>query len=165
MSDWFYFALRQEARFWSHVRREAGCWEWQSGVDKDGYGKFSVSLPRANGKQQQKHVRAHRLALLLTGRDVPAGALVLHECDNPRCCNPAHLTVGTQRRNRRDAAARGRTARGERHPQAKVTAEDVVEIRRRALLGVPTKLIASRFGLSKVQVRHIVTRRNWRHVG
>lgn len=54
-------------------------------------------------------IAAHRLAYMLAhGEDIPAGALVLHGCDVPACCNPAHLRLGTHADNQRDAIQRGR---------------------------------------------------------
>lgn len=65
--SWVEHARAQAERFWSKVRRGSPttCWPWTGGKDKDGYGKFAVTLPRVNGKNPQKHVRAHRLAYLL----------------------------------------------------------------------------------------------------
>jgi hypothetical protein len=101
------------ARFWMLVdkngpvsRPELGrCWTWKghrSPANKPWdlqYGRFSC-----HGDQ-----RAHRFSYELHRRPIPNGLFVLHECDFPPCCNPDHLTVGTQLQNRRDASARGRT--------------------------------------------------------
>lgn len=87
------------------------CWLWLRSVDKDGYGKMQVN---------KRTVRPHRLALELDlGR--PVQGLVLHSCDTPRCCNPRHLSEGTQLENRQQAKARGRTAKGERSGVATVS--------------------------------------------
>lgn len=40
---------------------------------------------------------------------------VLHSCDNPPCCNPAHLFLGTNADNTADRHAKGRDARGAAH--------------------------------------------------
>lgn len=90
-------------RFWEKV--DVGgpdeCWEWQGNFYHTGYGYLN---------QGYKHRRAHRLAYEFAHGPIPHGLFVLHSCDNPACCNPAHLRVGTQKDNMSDCAARGRTA-------------------------------------------------------
>ena len=81
----------------------AGCWEFQGARARFGYGLISEG-PR--GKVRQ-HV-THRLAYSLWVQPIPDGLLVCHKCDNPPCCNPAHLFTGTHADNNRDAEAKGR---------------------------------------------------------
>ncbi len=109
-------------RFWKKVDTKtdpAGCWVWTGGKS-NGYGIF------CHGASKQL---AHRFVLGLKD----GAQVVLHSCDNPACVNPAHLVVGTQADNMRDMVSKGRHgaggAHGERHPAAKFSAEDVVEIR------------------------------------
>jgi hypothetical protein len=88
-------------RFWAKVSvgDHGDCWEWKANKTNGGYGLFSV-------KRILKP--AHRIAFALTyGRD-PGQKYILHDCDNPGCCNPAHLYEGTQADNMRDMVARGR---------------------------------------------------------
>lgn len=101
-------------RFWSKVDRSAGagaCWPWLGGRDKDGYGRFSHG---------RRTARAHRFAYELAHGPIPSGPngrplCVLHECDNPPCCNDSHLKLGTNAENVADRDAKGRQARGDRH--------------------------------------------------
>lgn len=81
-------------RFWAFVLKADGCWIWQGGRDRKGYGHFT--LP---DKQQRQ---AHRLAYELTFGPILPGVHCLHTCDNPPCCNPAHLWIGTRSDNMRD---------------------------------------------------------------
>jgi len=50
---------------------------------------------------------AHRVAFTFHHGREPQ-KYVLHSCDNPGCCNPAHLREGTQLENMRDMNERGR---------------------------------------------------------
>lgn len=97
------------ARFWLKVDRrgENDCWLWlasctgSSGVE---HGQFT--LQRRHG--QQRHLKAHRVAWELCRGPIPDGLKVCHTCDVPRCCNPAHLFIGTQQDNLADARRKGR---------------------------------------------------------
>ena len=91
--------------FWKSVDRTGGpdaCWPWTGFKDDDGYGRY--------GRQ-----RAHRVAYKLAIGPIPAGFLVRHvTCDNPPCCNPVHLAIGTAADNSADMVAKGRQAKGDR---------------------------------------------------
>lgn len=164
VEEWLPYARQQADRFWSHVDKSGECWIWQLSTDKDGYGKFQVSLPRLRvGKQEQCHVRAHRLAYILTHGPVEDRLLILHSCDNPRCCRPDHLRPGTQLENRADAVKRNRVARGERHAQAKLTEAQAREALSMRRAGVPTRELMKRFGVSKATIEQIGTY-HWRHI-
>lgn len=90
------------------VKQDNGCWEFQSYADRDGYRFFTI-----DGKEW----KAHRLAVVLDGRD-PSGKVVMHHCDNPSCVNPAHLSVATQKENALDCVNKGRNP-GNRWPTRK----------------------------------------------
>lgn len=155
--------------FWKKVNKTDGCWLWTGKVAKDGYGQFSVTLPRvglAVGQPtKQRHVRAHRYSWELTnGHPPPSGLVVLHGCDTPLCVRPDHLSVGTQLENRLDCKNKGRTAKGERSGQAKLSAGQVLEIRRQAKAGVPIADLAKTNGISCPGVYAIINRRTWAHL-
>jgi hypothetical protein len=140
------------ARFWSKVdvRWSAECWPWRAKRNTKGYGAF----------QDQK---AHRLAYEFLVGDVPGDLLVLHRCDNPPCCNPAHLFLGTGVDNVRDMDGKGRrrSAYGEKHPHAKLTSADVAAIRASAL---PGKELATLYGVASSTISEI-RRYRWRRNG
>ncbi len=86
-------------RFWSRVRKSDGCWEWTGLVNESGYGRIYVY-----GRVD----RAHRLSYRIHLGPIPKGMFVCHHCDNPPCCNPSHLFLGTHMDNMRDATAKRR---------------------------------------------------------
>lgn len=98
------FAIPIEERFWGKVNRIGfeECWEWMAARDPNGYGRIGGKRPRAE--------LAHRVAYRLTRGDIPLGLHVCHSCDNPPCCNPNHLFLGTDLDNNRDMRAKGRDA-------------------------------------------------------
>lgn len=138
-------------RFWPKVRKTEGCWLWEGGMNGD-YGAFD-------------NTSAHHMAWVLTHGEVPEGQEVCHNCpggDNPRCVNPAHMFLGTRRDNMQDAVRKGRVRRGERHGCARLTAEQVLDIRARyAAGGVSHEALASEFGVSRPTVSLIISRKNW----
>ncbi len=142
-------------RFWSKVSVTEGCWEWQRGLFRNGYGQACF-----DGKKAY----AHRLAWAFTNGPILDGLHVCHRCDNRKCCNPGHLFLGTRTDNMRDASAKGRTARGEGHGQSKLTESLVTEIRSRAASGETQRSIAKAAGISEALCSLVVNRKYWRHV-
>src|SRR3990167_3267583 len=99
------------ARFLSKVKhgQPDQCWPWTAGTISYGYGQFNAGRD-ASGRQDTRY--AHRVAFqIATGID-PCDAVVMHSCDNAVCCNPAHLTLGTQAENVHDASRKGKYLRG-----------------------------------------------------
>lgn len=91
---------RLPERFWAKVQaRDTGCWEWTAMTVQGGYGRYI--------HKGRKHL-VHRVAHELLIGPIPDGLLVLHNCDNPPCCNPAHLRAGTAKDNMQDRLERGR---------------------------------------------------------
>jgi len=169
-AEWLKFAEKQMDRFRRHVdlrgpipshNQALGCChKWLRGVDKDGYGKFTVIVPWTS---KGVCVRAHRVAFLVSGKTIPKGCLVLHKCDNESCVRVSHLYAGTQKQNRRDAIRRGNVPRGEAHHAASVTGEVVDFIRRDRAAGDDQRTVASRYGVTRSHVYLIETRRTWKH--
>lgn len=141
---------QDDQRFWRKVQKAAPdeCWIWQGAPDANGYGRFSV------GGRAGRQMLAHRYALGVTDPAIS----VLHSCDNPPCVNPAHLREGTNADNMRDMAVR------ERSRTTKLTASQVVEIRRLAEAGVSQRRLAREFGVRQGNIHAIVSRATWRHV-
>lgn len=169
-------------RIWSRVVvSHAGCWEWQGGRKRHGYGRVRIDGASTG---------AHRVAWTLANGPVPEGLHVLHRCDNPPCIRPDHLFLGTPADNAEDRTAKGRSgprcgvspasaARGERHwtrqrpdevrrgelaGRARLTAEKVLDIRRRHAAGESLSALGREYGVTHVSIAAVVARRSWAHI-
>jgi hypothetical protein len=89
--------------FWSRTDRSGDCWTWTGSTLRGGYG-FAWF--------EHRGWQSHRLAWTLTNGAIPDGMVVRHRCDNPPCCNPSHLELGSHNDNVADAVERGRTKLG-----------------------------------------------------
>lgn len=136
-----------------------GCWNWCKVTNGDGYGQLKVS---------GRMVYAHRLAYELAVGEIPHGMLILHSCDNPRCINPAHLSVGSQSQNMKECSQRGRARipkpvmHGEDNGAAKLRADDVLSIRKLLSDGWRQRDLAEIYGVSQGEITNIKTRKSWR---
>jgi hypothetical protein len=96
--------------FWKRVDKSKGkngCWPWMKYCDREGYGRVSVPIAIARYERGDNYL-THRYAWELTHGKIPKGKHVLHHCDNPPCCNPAHLWLGTHQDNMDDRQKKGR---------------------------------------------------------
>lgn len=84
----------------------SGCWEWQGSRHPTGYGRIALSHSTSD--------RTHRVAYRLWVGPIADGLFVCHACDNPPCCNPEHLFLGTSRENTLDASQKGRLSKARR---------------------------------------------------
>lgn len=150
-----YYATPAE-RLEAYVKRGQPneCWEWTRGCSK-GYGNLSVG----NGKYRPAHIVAWEIA---NNTALPKGMVIRHTCDNPPCCNPAHLLIGTPADNMADKVARGRQPRGESMATSKLTQQQVAEIRKRyAAGGIRQKDIAAEYGITQSNVSFLVRNITW----
>lgn len=153
------------SRFWRKVdkRGHDECWPYMEALDSRGYGKFWM-----NGKS----IRASRVAYILTHSEIPSDLFVCHKCDNPSCCNPAHLFTGTGAENSADMVKKNRQSsgnkhaqailpnrpRGSRHPNARFSEEDVKAMRDLYVSGEWSQhAIARVFNTAQSVVQNIVT--------
>ena len=118
-----------------------------------GYGRILVKMQTKRGIRVVGY-GAHRLAYMQVHGFIPAGLLICHHCDNPRCINPEHLYAGTHKQNTGDMMRRGRDG----HP-TKLTAEQVEQIR--SLPGLTQEAIARRFGVAASTISRILNRKRW----
>lgn len=109
-----------EQRFWKFVKKGNDCWEWTGDKNSLGYGVIRF---------KKKNLKAHRVSYKLNKSVIPAGLSVCHFCDNPSCVNPKHLFLGTHQDNMNDRDKKGRLAKGDKSVKAKLTNQQVIEIR------------------------------------
>lgn len=170
-------------RIWSRITPagEDECWSWSGNTDKDGYPQITVRY----GKQRRRNFRVHRYLLEENlGRSLYPGFGALHACDRPGCVNPAHLFEGTSQENVADKVRKNRQARnpktdirwqhaqrpelqvrGESHPRARLTSEQVGEIIRLRREEDWTQVkLASHFQVSRRAIRAILDGKNWKHL-
>jgi HNH endonuclease len=152
------------------------CWPWLKSTDQDGYGKFTLTF-------DSKHLTLPATRVVYEiwhARPIPPGKLVCHYCDTPACCNPLHLWLGTLQSNRQDAMNKGRQARGtaagvhtkpeafprgEQHPKAKLTVQQVLDIRECYAEGFITMHdLGEYYGVSDFAIKCIIHRKTWRHI-
>jgi len=170
--------------FWKGVEQVQGqCWEWQRCLLRNGYGKLTI-----NGKT----LMSHRVAYKLGYKADPGELCVLHKCDNRKCCNPAHLFLGTKADNAIDRTQKRRTPsgeghwtklrpwrvtelteqghyannlpNGELHPCTVLKAEQIREIRQRSADGEGNRELAARFNVTHSNISAIVLRKSWKHI-
>jgi hypothetical protein len=150
-----------EFRFWKHVdkRGEDECWLWRASSKNtvSGYGSFWDN-------DLKKNLLAHRVSYQLANGEVPIGRVVMHTCDNPKCVNPKHLMLGSNKENGEDKARKGRSARniffGENNPKSKLTLEQARYIKQHP--EISNAEIARQFGLSVNCIRGVRIGRTWK---
>ena len=144
-------------RFWSKVNKTDNCWEWTTGLNKNGYGHF-----HANGED----IRAHRFSFQNHhNRLIQEGLCIMHICDNRKCVNPAHLSEGTKQDNSTDMVNKCRSAKGEKHHLSKLTEKQVLEIRSKYAKGGTThRQLAKEYGIVKSVINYIINRKTWTYI-
>jgi len=133
-------------RFWKYVDKQGpdDCWEWVGAMEAKGYGNFSLK-----GRSQ----RSHRVSWAIAHRTwpIPEKGHICHKCDNKSCVNPAHLYLGNNTENQRDASS--------------LTVEDVREIRTLYASEYYThKEIGIMYGFTKQNIGDICNYKTWKDV-
>lgn len=149
-----------QMRFWSKVdmRGPDECWEWQASLHTSGYGRFKIASYRT--------VMASRFALVCSSKFERLDRFALHTCDNPKCCNPAHLYFGTHQRNMDDKKERGRWRGGDQsgvnNGAAKIDEKQLQLIVKRLQDGWNNKQIAADLPIGHAMVSKIRLGHMWR---
>lgn len=126
------------------------CWIYNEKMrDKSGYGLCSV-----NGVTR----KSHRVSYEVFKGEIPRNMMVCHSCDNPSCINPDHLWIGTNSENIIDMVKKNRSK------QAKLSPDQVIEIRNMYKNDNKFKWIADLFGISDTHITKIIKRLKWKHI-
>lgn len=131
---------------------EGGCWVWMGATTVRGYGQI---------EHKTKKLYAHRASYEAFVGEIPQGMYVCHTCDNVSCVNPNHLFLGTQKQNLQDMARKGRSTRGEKNPGAKLTEEQVNQIR---TMDGTCSFISKIFNVSSSAISAIKRKERWSYV-
>ncbi len=141
--------MKWQDRFWLKITKTDGCWLWQAARSSrksknDQYGKIKID---------GKAYRAHRVAYALANNlNLSFEGEILHTCDNPLCCNPLHLILGTHKQNMEDmklkGRAKGHNQRYEKNGNSKLSNSDVIKIRTLINQKLTNKKIAKLFDVT-----------------
>ena len=144
-------------RFWANINisGEDECWEWLKST-QDGYGRTSF---------RGITTMAHRIAFQLHhNRDIETGKILLHSCDNRKCCNVKHLREGTHKDNSDDKFAKGRfkPMKGEMNGMAKLNIQKAIEIREKYATGKYTQSkLAQEYNVGQTDISMVILNKRW----
>ena len=140
-------------KFWDAVDQSGDCWLWKKSTSGKGYGQTAYN---------RKHLRSHRVAYEFAYGPIPKGMKVLHSCDNPPCCNPGHLFLGTTKDNSVDMVAKGRSKSGISFDQARtirrmfyeerISVSDICQKTQKEISTI-TRILTNRAAIDKEFVR------------
>lgn len=144
------------------MRGNNECWPWSGAKTPTGYGNF-----RSAGITH----KAHRIAWEIENFKIPPGYVVMHLCDNPSCCNPNHLVLGTRKANTADMILKGRSgmrknkAAGEKNGNSRLKKGDVEKINKLlSISDLSQSSIAKKFGVTQSTISRISLHKTWRPV-
>ncbi len=148
-------------RFWKKVdvRGPRECWPWTAYRTRKGYGSFNMPPTQ----------RAQQVAWQLTYGPIPAGHSICHSCNNPPCCNPAHLYPATNQENMeyRYRLGRSKVPRGIEQGRAKLTDGIVRWIRALYVPRCPmfgATALGRKFGVHHSAIMYAAYGHTWKHV-
>lgn len=154
----------QKDIFWSKVgitQNTTDCWVWLGAKKPKGYGNVRIN---------KEYLLAHRVAFSISTGQIPDGFIVCHICDNPSCCNPNHLMLGTIKSNAADMVLKNRQAksftkaRGSMNGNSKLSEEIVRVCRELNNQGTSIKFLSNLYEVSEPTIRSAINGRTWRHV-
>ena len=147
-------------RFLSYQEaKPSGCIEWTGHRFHFGHGCFTT------GRIHLGETQTHRLSYMLHHglMGIPEGKCITHNCDNPPCVNPDHLSLGTKTTNNYDIDTRKRRQYGEDRPAAKLTDNKVIEARHRYITGATSVALAKEYGVSQAAMYDALNYKTWKN--
>ncbi|HET6444726.1 MAG TPA: HNH endonuclease [candidate division Zixibacteria bacterium] len=153
-------------RFWKKVekKRDDECWSWTASTMGDGYGQIKPDGgigPNLYAHRVSYEIHFGPIPDFIEDGDRKVRVEICHKCDNTRCANPHHLFLGTRAKNAEDMARKMRSTWGGRSGTAKLSENDVREIRKQLSNGWSTHQLAARFDISQSQIVRIKHRKQW----
>lgn len=145
-------------KFLSGIRKmENGCWVCDAAENGGKYPRVKID----RGRFGQDRAAINRLSYEHFKGAPPIDLLVCHTCDNPLCCNPKHLFLGSHKDNAEDASRKDRTNFGEKGTNARLTEKQVLEIYKKHDAGLSASEIGRQYGVTYQCILHIVNGKNW----
>lgn len=139
-----------EVSFFKKLKKTKTCWIWTGCKLKSGYGQI--------GRHGGPYYQTHRLSWIIANGPIPDNLQVLHRCDNPPCCNPDHLFLGTHDDNMKDKVIKNRQSR-------KINKDDVIYILKSYKSGDKTASeLSKKYNLSRNYINDIIKRKTWAHI-
>jgi hypothetical protein len=154
------FLRRLWERLWSQIEVADSadpCWIWKGKTGKNGYGLIG-------GLGGNTAVYRLTWSMFNPDQESGNGMNIRHLCNNPLCCNPRHLKLGTVKENAHDRIANGTQTRGSQSPGARLTEEQVYDILCAHAEGEPSTLISEKYGVYYGTIDLILQRKHWTHV-
>ena len=139
---------KQLARFWAKVDKTDTCWLWTGACDK-GYGICRIN---------KINYKVHRVSWFLTDNTIPENHIIRHKCLAKNCLNPAHLETGTEAENGRDKIRDGTSIRGIKHPNCKLTEQQVRDIKSSTK---SNKELSEYYNVSRTTISSIIHSGSW----
>lgn len=140
----------------SYMDKSGDCWIWTDRVNAWGYGFYTE-----DGKTKFSHREMYKRYI----GQIAEGLVVMHKCDNPSCCNPKHLEIGSHRDNQLDKVKKGRQATGEKCGTSILTEKQVLVMREMYATGKYTyKQIADLYEVCKDTCQKAIRGINWGHI-
>jgi hypothetical protein len=134
---------------------KTGCLEWIGALDKDGYGNRGCRWGQR---------RSHRFTYERHHGPIDSKKIVMHTCDNPKCCELSHLFLGTHQQNMADKFIKNRQAKGSANGNSILTENQVMQMRLDKQNGEKQVALARKYGVTVSSVSLIIKRKQWKHV-
>jgi hypothetical protein len=149
-----------EKRFWKYIVKDKNpdkCWKWTGSKISFGYGML---------RHNHTGILAHRISYELLVGPIHAGLFVCHLCDNPECCNPKHLWLGTNKDNTNDRDKKGRCKSnvGINNPRATLSENQMIIIKYKLKEGISLSKLAKEFSITKTSMWRIKNGISWKHI-